>query len=41
MTNVVYSKPTIEIVAGFKESTKGLWFGEYVDVWGGKAPWHW
>ncbi|MGG4392857.1 lasso RiPP family leader peptide-containing protein [Paenibacillus thiaminolyticus] len=37
MTNVVYSKPTIEKVASFKESTKGLWFGQYRDVFGAKA----
>ncbi|EPY11151.1 MULTISPECIES: lasso RiPP family leader peptide-containing protein [Paenibacillus] len=37
MTNVVYSKPTIEKVASFKESTKGIWFGRYRDVLGGRA----
>jgi hypothetical protein len=37
MTNVVYSKPTIEKVASFKESTKGLWTGKYTDVFGGRA----
>ncbi|MDQ0232885.1 putative RiPP precursor [Metabacillus malikii] len=37
MTNVVYAKPTIEKVAGFKESTKGVWFGKFTDVFGGKA----
>lgn len=37
MTNVVYSKPTIEKVASFKESTKGTLWGDYTDVWGGKA----
>ena len=38
MANVVYAKPIIEKVAGFKESTKGLWFGVSRDVWGGKTP---
>lgn len=33
----VYSKPSIEKVAIFKESTKGLWFGKYTDVFGGRA----
>lgn len=32
MTNVVYSKPTIEKVAIFKESTKGQRFGYYRDL---------
>jgi len=37
MENVVYSKPTIEKVARFKESTKGLWTGKFTDVFGGRA----
>ncbi|WCF07249.1 lasso RiPP family leader peptide-containing protein [Paenibacillus thiaminolyticus] len=37
MTNVVYSKPTIEKVASFKESTKGLWTGKFKDLFGGRA----
>ncbi|MDG0874256.1 lasso RiPP family leader peptide-containing protein [Paenibacillus thiaminolyticus] len=38
MTNVVYSKPTIEKVASFKESTKGIWIGAYRDLLGAKTP---
>ncbi|MFJ8516212.1 lasso RiPP family leader peptide-containing protein [Lysinibacillus xylanilyticus] len=37
MTDVVYSKPTIEKVASFKESTKGLWFGKFIDGLGSRA----
>lgn len=33
----VYSKPTIEKVAGFKESTKGFFAGKWTDIYGGKA----
>lgn len=43
MANFVYAKPTIEKVAGFKESTKGIWLGEHRDVFGGKTfvpPWN-
>lgn len=32
-----YSKPSIEKVAGFKESTRGLWTGKFRDVFGGRA----
>ncbi|WP_430110975.1 lasso RiPP family leader peptide-containing protein [Paenibacillus sp. B1-33] len=35
MTNVVYSKPTIEKIASFKESTKGIWYGRFRDAFGG------
>ncbi|EPP0902206.1 lasso RiPP family leader peptide-containing protein [Enterococcus termitis] len=32
-----YSKPSIEKVASFKESTRGLWTGKFRDVFGGRA----
>ena len=32
-----YSKPMIEKVASFKKNTFGLWFGKYIDIFGGKA----
>ncbi|NEZ40720.1 lasso RiPP family leader peptide-containing protein [Paenibacillus alvei] len=41
MTNVVYSKPTIEKVASFKESTNGQWRGDYLDIFGGRTKYHW
>ncbi|MEC0063550.1 putative RiPP precursor [Paenibacillus thiaminolyticus] len=41
MTNVVYSKPTIEKVAIFKESTKGQRFGYYRDLFGGRSQSFW
>ncbi|OTN90595.1 hypothetical protein A5819_003095 [Enterococcus sp. 7E2_DIV0204] len=37
MNKYVYSKPSIEQVATFKESTRGVWFGRWKDVFGGKA----
>ena len=37
MMNITYSKPSIEKVASFKESTQGLWTGKFVDVFGGRA----
>lgn len=32
-----YSKPTIETIANFKKDTNGLWFGRFVDIFGGRA----
>ncbi|EIR3694510.1 putative RiPP precursor [Enterococcus faecalis] len=37
MTKQNYSKPLIEKIAGFKESTRGLWTGKFRDVFGGRA----
>ncbi|MBR2652217.1 lasso RiPP family leader peptide-containing protein [bacterium] len=37
MNKVEYSKPTIEQVATFKDSTNGLWTGRFRDVFGGRA----
>lgn len=38
MAEKEYTAPAIEYVASFQEATKGLWFGNYVDSFGGKAP---
>jgi hypothetical protein len=32
-----YTAPTMEKLGGFRESTRGLWFGKFRDVFGGKA----
>ncbi|KDE73918.1 hypothetical protein FUSO7_05620 [Fusobacterium necrophorum BFTR-2] len=32
-----YSKPTIEKIADFKNDTNGIWFGRFVDIFGGRA----
>ncbi|XVG95397.1 putative RiPP precursor [Eubacteriales bacterium KG127] len=32
-----YSKLTIEKIADFKNDTKGIWFGRFVDIFGGRA----
>jgi hypothetical protein len=37
MTVVEYSAPAIQKVADFQESTQGLWFGKFTDVFGGRA----
>jgi hypothetical protein len=37
MMKNTYSAPTIEKVADFKESTRGVWFGSFTDIFGGKA----
>ena len=37
MTTVEYSAPAIQKVADFQESTQGLWFGKFTDVFGGRA----
>ena len=31
-----YLAPTVEVIALFREATKGLWFGQSQDVIGGK-----
>lgn len=36
-----YIAPTVETIASFREATNGLWFGEYVDIGGAKAPFPW
>ncbi|KAA8820156.1 lasso RiPP family leader peptide-containing protein [Bifidobacterium vespertilionis] len=36
-----YVPPVVEVIASFKEATNGVWFGNYVDVGGAKAPFSW
>lgn len=32
-----YSKPMVEQIASFKNDTRGLWTGRFVDIFGGHA----
>lgn len=36
-----YVPPAVEVIASFKEATNGVWFDNYVDVGGAKAPFPW
>lgn len=33
----VYSAPIVKEVAKFRKATRGVWFGKFRDVFGGKA----
>ncbi|WP_157769543.1 putative RiPP precursor [Ruminococcus albus] len=34
---MTYNKPSFEKISSFKESTMGVWFGKFKDIFGGKA----